>query len=76
MNASALPFRLLISPFFVLSKCRDMEFMIERLDHVTSNATVNMVFMVRRRDLRMFVNFKYSRDHFISEKYKISQHLS
>jgi len=35
-----------------------MEIMIARLDHVTSNATVNMVFVVRGRDLRMFVSFK------------------
>jgi len=35
-----------------------MEIMIARLDHVTSNATVNMVFVVRGRGLPMYVSFR------------------
>jgi hypothetical protein len=35
-----------------------MEILIERLDHVKSNATVDMVFGVQGWDLRMFDSFK------------------
>jgi len=35
-----------------------MEIIIARLDRVTLSATVNMMFVVRGRDLCMFVSFK------------------